>query len=55
MYFVIECCEQENTLLNKYKPLKMILSHFKKMFYDQYILALRDISRKLKGQIIIRY
>ena len=32
MYFVAEYCEQDNTLLNKYKRLKMILSHFKKRF-----------------------
>ena len=44
MYFATEYCEQENTLLNKYKRLKMILSHFKKRFYDEYILALREIS-----------
>ena len=42
MYFVGEYCEQENTLLNKYKQLKMILSHFRKRFYDKYILALRE-------------
>ena len=32
MYFVAEYCEQDNTLLNKYKRLKMILSQFKKRF-----------------------
>ena len=32
MYFDPEYCEQENILLNKYKRLKMILSHFKKRF-----------------------
>ena len=37
MYFDPEYCEQENTLLNKYKRLKIILSPFKKMFYDDYI------------------
>ena len=42
MYFVTEYCEQDNTLLNKYKRLKMMLSHFKKRFYDEYILALRE-------------
>ena len=30
MNFVTENCEQQNTLLNKYKQLKMILSDFKK-------------------------
>ena len=42
MYFVTEYCEQDNILLNKYKRLKMMLNHFKKRFYDQYILALRE-------------
>ena len=42
MYFVTEYCEQENTLLNKYKRFKMILSRFKKGFYDEHILALRQ-------------
>ena len=37
MYFVTEYCQQDNALLSKYKRLKMILSHFKKMFFDQYI------------------
>ena len=57
MYFVTEHCEQDNALLSKYKRLKMILSHFKKRFFDEYILAVRerDISTKLKRQIIIRY
>ena len=41
MYFVKEYCEKENTL-NKSKRLKMILSHFKKKFHDEYILALRE-------------
>ena len=38
MYFVTEYCEQDNALLSKYKRLKMILSHFKKRFFDEYIL-----------------
>ena len=42
VYFVTEYCEQENTLLNKYKRFKMILSRFKKRFYDEHILALRQ-------------
>ena len=42
MYFVKEYCGQQNTLLIKYKRLKIILSHFKKRFYDEYILALRE-------------
>ena len=42
MYLDPEYDEQENSLLNKYKRLKMILSHFKKRFYDEYILALRE-------------
>ena len=42
MYFVTEYCEQDNALLSKYKRLKMILSHFKKRFFDEYILALRE-------------
>ena len=52
MYFVTEYCEQENTLLNNYKQLKMILSYFKKRFYDKNILVLRerDISKNLKRQ-----
>ena len=44
MYFVAEYFEQENTLLNKYKRFKMILSRFKKRFYDEHILALRETS-----------
>ena len=35
MYFDSEYCEHENTLLNNYKRLKMILIYFKKMFYDE--------------------
>ena len=42
MYFVTEYCEQDNTLLNKFKRLKTMLSHFKKRFYDEYILSLRE-------------
>ena len=42
MYFVTEYCEQDNALLSKYKRLKMILSHFKKRFFDEYIFALRE-------------
>ena len=38
MYSVTEYCKQENTLWNKYKQLKMILTHFNKRFYDEYIL-----------------
>ena len=55
MYFDSEYCEQENNIFNRYKQLKMILCHFKKRFYDEYILALRerDISTKLERQIII--
>ena len=41
--FVAEYCEHENTL-NKYKQLKMILRHFKKRFYDEYMLPLRETS-----------
>ena len=57
MYFVTEHCKQDNALLSKYERLKMILSHFKKRFFDEYVLALRerDISTKFKRQIIIRY
>ena len=44
MYFVTGYCEQDNALLSKYKRLKMILSHFKKRFFDEYILALRETS-----------
>ena len=42
MYFDTGYCEQENTLLNKCKQLKMTLIHFKKRFYDKHILALRE-------------
>ena len=42
MYLDPEYCEQGNTLLNKYKRLKIILSHFKKRFNDEYIFALRE-------------
>ena len=42
MYFVTEYCEHDNALFSKYKRLKMILSHFKKRFFDEYILALRE-------------
>ena len=41
MYFVTEYFEQDNALLSKHKRLKMILSHFKKRLFDEYILALR--------------
>ena len=44
MYFVTEYFEQENTLLNKYKRLKMILSRLKKRFYDEHVIALRETS-----------
>ena len=44
MYFVTEHCEQDNALLSKYKRFKMILSHFKKRFFEEYILALRETS-----------
>ena len=56
MNFVTENCEQQNTLLNKYKQLKMILSDFKKkVLWWVYTFSKRDISTKLKRQIIIRY
>ena len=42
VHFVTQYCEQDNTLLNKYKRLKMMLSHSRKRFYDEYILALRE-------------
>ena len=42
MYFDTGYYEQENTLLNKCKRMKMILIHFKKRFYEKYILALRE-------------
>ena len=42
LFYVTEYCKQENTLLNKYKQLKMILSHFKKRFFEEYILVLRE-------------
>ena len=54
MHFDIEYCEQENTLLNKHKQLKVILSHFKKRFCDNYILALRE-RLQYEVRIIIRY
>ena len=41
-------CEQDNTLLNKYKQLEMILSYFKKRFFDECILALRETSVQIK-------
>ena len=44
IYFVTEYCEQDNALLSKYKRFKMILSHFKKRFFEEYILALRETS-----------
>ena len=44
IYFVTEYCEQDNALLSKYKRFKMILSHFKKRFFEEYILALREKS-----------
>ena len=51
MYFVTEHCEQDDALLSKYKRLKMILSHFKKRFFDEYILAIRETSvRSLKDK-----
>ena len=42
MYFDTGYCERENTLLNKCKHLKMTLIHFKKRFYEKYILALNE-------------
>ena len=42
MYFDTGYYEQENTLLNKCKQMKMILIHFEKRFYEKYILALRE-------------
>ena len=58
MYFVTEYCEQENTLLNEYKQLKMILSHFKKRFYGEYILPLRerhqDEAKKTNNHSILK-
>ena len=54
MYFDTGYCEQENTLLNKCKQLKMTLIHFKKRFYDKHILALRErLQYKVERQIII--